>query len=93
MELTDEEIDRLEGYKEEIIGSCELVIDWYDIEDTGDYYWEDCLGKVTILFEPVEDKPGYYWFDKRNYQIISKEVLERVIKEYEVSHKLFLPDP
>ena len=42
-ELTEEEIDRLEGYKEEIIGSCELVIDWYDIEDTGDYHWEDCL--------------------------------------------------
>ena len=42
-ELTEEEIDRLEGYKEEIICSCELVIDWYDIEDTGDYHWEDCL--------------------------------------------------
>ena len=42
-ELTDEEIDRLEGYKEEIIGSCELIIDWYDIEDTGDYHWMDCL--------------------------------------------------
>lgn len=42
-ELTEEEIDRLEGYKEEIIDSCELVVDWYDIEDTGDYHWEDCL--------------------------------------------------
>ena len=42
-ELTEEEIDRLEGYKEEIIDSCELVIDWYDIEDKGDYCWEDCL--------------------------------------------------
>jgi hypothetical protein len=42
-ELTDKEIDRLEGYKEDIIGNCELVIDWNDIEDTGDYHWEDCL--------------------------------------------------
>ena len=44
-------------------------------------------------FEPVEDKPGYYWFNKRNFQIISEEVLERAIKEYEASHKLLLPDP
>lgn len=43
-------------------------------------------------FEPVEDKPGYYWFNKRNYQIISEEVLKRALKEYEDSHKLFLPD-
>ncbi len=45
-----------------------------------------------MIFESVKDKPGYYWFDKRNYQIISEEVLERVIKEYEASHKLLLPD-
>ena len=50
------------------------------------------LIELTILFEPVEDKPGYYWFNKRNYQIISEEVLERAIKEYEVSHKLLLSD-
>ena len=42
-ELTNEENDRLEEYKEEIIDSCELVVDWYDIEDKGDYHWEDCL--------------------------------------------------
>lgn len=42
-ELTDEEIDRLEGYKEEIIGNCELIIDWYDIDDIDDFHWEDCL--------------------------------------------------
>lgn len=41
-------------------------------------------------FEPVKDKPGYYWLNKRNYLMISKEVLEKVIKEYEDSHKLFL---
>jgi hypothetical protein len=42
-ELTEEEIDRFEGYKEEILDNCELIIDWYDIEDIGDYHWEDCL--------------------------------------------------
>ena len=47
---------------------------------------------ILQTFESVEDKPGYYWFSRRNHQIISKEVLERAIKEYEVSHKLLLPD-
>lgn len=42
-ELTDEEIDRLDNYKKEIIANCELVIDWYDIDLMGDYHWEDCL--------------------------------------------------
>ena len=42
-ELTNEENDRLEEYKDEIIDNCELVVDWYDIEDKGDYHWEDCL--------------------------------------------------
>lgn len=51
------------------------------------------LIEIVTLFEPVEDKPGYYWLNKRNYQIISEEVLEKVIKEYEASHKLLLPDP
>ena len=32
-------------------------------------------------FEPVEDKPGYYWLNKRNYQIIEKETLERTIEK------------
>ena len=47
---------------------------------------------IKILFEPVEDKPGYYWYNKRNYQIISEEILERAIKEYENSNILFLHD-
>ncbi len=50
------------------------------------------LIKATFIFEPVEDKPGYYWFNKRNYQIISEEVLKKAIKEYEASHKLLLSD-
>lgn len=28
-------------------------------------------------FEPVEDKPGYVWFNKRNFQIISIETLKK----------------
>ena len=48
--------------------------------------------KITILFESVKDKPGYYWFNKRNYQIISEEVLKKAIKEYENSDILFLYD-
>ena len=42
-ELTEEENDRLEKYKKKIIDSCELVLDWYEIDDTGEYHWEDCL--------------------------------------------------
>ncbi len=45
---------------------------------------------IKNLFEPVEDKSGYYWFNKRNYQIISEEVLKKAIKEYENCNKLFL---
>ena len=37
---------------------------------------------IKILFESVEDKPGYYWLNKRNYQIIPEEVLKKAIKEY-----------
>jgi hypothetical protein len=48
------------------------------------------LIELTILFKPVEDKPGYYWFNKRNYQIISEEVLKKAIKDYENSNILFL---
>lgn len=47
---------------------------------------------ILQTFEPVEDKPGYYWFDKRNFQIISEEVLKKAIKEYENSDILFLHD-
>lgn len=42
-ELTDEEINRLNKYKEKILGNCEFIIDWYDIEDYGGYHWEDCI--------------------------------------------------
>lgn len=41
-------------------------------------------------FEPVENKPGYVWFSKRNFQIISIETLRKklfkssqVIDKYE----------
>lgn len=32
-------------------------------------------------FEPVEDKPGYYWLSKRRGQIIEKERLEKIIEK------------
>ena len=28
-------------------------------------------------FEPVDDKPGYVWYSKRNFQIISIETLKK----------------
>ena len=48
--------------------------------------------KIEIIFTPVEDKPGYYWFNKRNYKIISEEVLKKAINEYNDKNKnqLFL---
>ena len=38
--------------------------------------------KITFTFEPVENKPGYYWLNKRRCEIISEEVLKKVIDEY-----------
>lgn len=32
-------------------------------------------------FDPVDDKPGFVWFDKRNFQIISIETLEKHLKD------------
>ena len=51
---------------------------------------------LTIYFEKVSDdmapKNGkiYYWFNKRNYQIIEESVLEEAFKKYENSNKLLL---
>lgn len=42
-ELTEEEINRLEGYKEDILDNCTIVVDDYCINDIGEYHWEDCL--------------------------------------------------
>lgn len=42
-ELTKEEQDRLEDYKETIIDSSHIVIDDYEIDDSGEYEWEDLL--------------------------------------------------
>ncbi len=33
------------------------------------------------FFEPVEDKPGYYWLNRRRCEIIAKETLERAIEK------------
>lgn len=34
---------------------------------------------ILQIFEPVEDKPGYVWFSKRNFQIISIETLQKAL--------------
>ena len=36
---------------------------------------------IKIMFEPVKDKPGYVWFNKRNFQIISIETLQKTLCE------------
>jgi len=41
--LTDEENDRLESYKEDIICYTHIVVDDYSIEGIGEYCWSDCL--------------------------------------------------
>ena len=38
--------------------------------------------KISIPFESVEDMPGYYWFNKRNFQIISEKTLKKSINNY-----------
>jgi len=41
--LTDEENDRLESYKEDVLSYTHIVVDDYCIDDVGEYYWKDCL--------------------------------------------------
>lgn len=41
--LTDEENDRLENYKEDILSYTHIVVDDYCIEGVGEYCWSDCL--------------------------------------------------
>ena len=45
--------------------------------------------ELTKHFEPVEDKPGYYWLSKRNYQIISEEELKKAFTIYEEDENLY----
>ena len=61
-----------------------------------DFIGRICLKKIkiTFTFGPVEDKSGYYWFNKRRCEIISEEVLKKAIDEYNDKNKdqLFLSD-
>ena len=41
----------------------------------------DIYEYIKENFEPVEDKPGYVWFSKRNFQIISIETLAKCIED------------
>ncbi|MBR3125031.1 MAG: hypothetical protein IKF42_06325 [Mogibacterium sp.] len=36
---------------------------------------------IKETYEPVEDKPGYVWFSKRNSQIVKIEVLAEALRE------------
>lgn len=36
---------------------------------------------IKMIFEPVENKPGYVWFSKRNFQIISIETLQKLFED------------
>ena len=50
------------------------------------------MNKIIIKlsdFQPVEDKPEYYWLNKRNHQIISKEVLKEAIKNMKIVTSYF----
>ena len=42
-DLTEEELDRLDGYKEWIRDECCVVVDDWAIDDCGEYHWEDLL--------------------------------------------------
>ena len=39
---------------------------------------EDFIKKT---FEPVEDKPGFVWLSKRNFEIISIETLAKCLED------------
>ncbi len=36
---------------------------------------------IKNIFEPVKDKPGYVWFNKRNFQITSIETLRKALND------------
>lgn len=46
-------------------------------------FTEESIDKfIKDNYQPVEDKPGYVWFNKRNWQIISIETLKKSLKEF-----------
>lgn len=44
-EITEEELDRLDGYKEDIRDCSVVIVDDWRIDDCGDYHWEELLGE------------------------------------------------
>ena len=42
-ELTSEEEDLLDDYKERVLEQCGVVVDDYELDDYGDFCWEDLL--------------------------------------------------
>ena len=41
--LTEEELDRLDGYKEWIRDECQIKVDDWRVDDCGEYHWEELL--------------------------------------------------
>jgi len=48
---------------------------------------EEIKKLIKELFTPVEDKAGYVWFNKRNFQIISIETLAKSLEDYWTKEK------
>lgn len=42
-EITEEELERLDGYKEDIQERSVVIVDNWRIDDCGDYHWEELL--------------------------------------------------
>lgn len=40
----------------------------------------DIYEYIKENYEPVKDKPGYIWFNKRNFQIINIEILAKSLR-------------
>ena len=44
--------------------------------------YEHEINYIKEHYEPVEDKPGYVWFNRRNHQIIHIETLAKALKDW-----------
>ena len=48
----------------------------------------DIYEYIKKNFAPVEDKPGYVWFSKRNFQIINIKTLAKSLEDYKDREKV-----
>ena len=51
---------------------------------------------INCMFPPVEDKPGYVWINKRNYEMakvdLLKERIESFYEQYRILQEKLNPD-